>query len=159
MEPKDLLDQHRLPKVMADDAVALCEALGEDEWVRHLALARLDNPSSPRLRDAARALNEAKGGLLAVTDRRLIYVGLTLVGRGAIKKGNELVEIPLAEISGVRSQRGKGSGGDIRKVFTLIVSGSKLWVTIDGSEQEFIEIKPLGAAAEIETTLRATTQA
>lgn len=62
-------------------------------------------------------------------------------------------------ISAVRSKRGKGSGGDIRKLFTLIVSGSKLWVTVAGSEQEFTEIKPLGAAAEIGTTIRAATQA
>lgn len=159
MEPRELLDQHQLPKVMTDHAAAVCEVLGDDEPVRHLALARLDNPSSPRVLAAARALNEAKGGLLAVTDRRLLYVGKTAMGRGTIKKGNELIEVPLADISGVRSQRGKGSGGDIRKVFTLIASGSKLRLTIEGSEHEFIEIKPLGAAAEIETTIRATTQA
>lgn len=150
MEPRALLDQHQLPKVMAGHAAALGDALGDAEPVRHLGLARIDNPG---IRQPGRALNEVKGGLLAVTDRRLIYLAQTLAGRGLTSKGNELIEVPLDDITRVRRKRGKGSGGDIRKLFTLIASGSRLWVTAAGRELKFIEIKPLDAAAQIEATI------
>jgi hypothetical protein len=75
--------------------------------VRHLAIARLDNPTLLDLAEGldhppklvgkgAAALNEALGGVLAVTDRRLLYLGRTLVGRERLERGNERLAIPFA---------------------------------------------------------------
>lgn len=167
MESLDLLDSHKLPKIMEGHAAALIDHLADGENVRHLSLARLDaftgslarSAFSPQRVNPFQELNELKGGLLAVTDLRVVYLGQTLVGQGRFKKGNELIALPLAGVETVRSKRGRGSGGDIRKVFTLIASGSKLWVTADGIDHLFVEIKPLGAAAEMERAIAADTGA
>jgi len=150
------LDTHGMPSVMAGHVQALAEILEPGEEVRHIAMARLENPGIVELvkglhdhkdlvKSGAKALNEALGGLLAVTDRRVIYLARTLVRRSS-PGGNEVFSIPLGEIRTARAKRGIGVG-DARKLLSLTVSGSKLWIQVDGGEAEFVEIKPLDAAA------------
>lgn len=144
---------------MAGHVQALQEVLDRDEPVRHIAMARLDNPTlldlveglhdPPKLvGKGAAALNEALGGVLAVTDRRLLYLARTLIGRQQLERGNELLGIPLSRIRAARCKRGVGVG-DVRKIASLTLFGSKLWVAMDMGEILFLEIKPLDAAAQI----------
>ena len=150
---------------MAGHVEALSDELQTDELLLHAAMARLENPgamdiatNAVQLRVVAslKAVNTIKGGLLALTDRRLVYLGRTLVGQDHLRQGNELISIPLEAIVGVASKRGKGRG-DVRKIASITLYGSKLRVELDGAVQEFIEIKPLDTASQTETAIRTNT--
>lgn len=157
-------DDHGLPRIMAGHVTMLLDVLEPGESVRHVAMARLRNPGvlelakglhDPRklVGSGARELNEALGGVLAVTDRRIVYLARTLMGRGKVAAGNEYISVGLSDVRGVRSKRGIGTG-DVRKVLSLTLRGSQLWVRLDGGEAEFMEIKPLDAAQAMEQTIR-----
>lgn len=144
---------------------SLVDLLEPSEHVLQVSMARLSSPSPlelvkgvhnhPRLVGVAiREGNQALGGLLAVTEQRLVYLARTLLGRNASRPGNELISIPYEDVTSVRFKRGIGVG-DARQLLSLTLFGSKLWVDIGGSEQQFIEIKPLDAAGTMAAAIGA----
>ena len=152
-----------MPGTMSGHVERVRELLAEDEELRGLAMARLDNPGILDVAEAvldpntmvtsgARALNESLGGLLALTDRRLLYVARTLVGRTRMRRGNECISIPLGSVRGARAKRGIGVG-DARNLLSLTLRGSTMWVLLEGGELEFVEIKPLHMADVMTATI------
>lgn len=75
--------------------------LGEDRWVYHAEVARLPSlfAETEQLIDLCRAFRLATVGVLALTDRRLLFAG-----HGRFLRRKKVVEIPLDEIDHLESK-------------------------------------------------------
>jgi hypothetical protein len=152
-----LADSQGLPKVAYAKTERLLELLEQGEEVEQLGLAHLrytlpivGEGLSPEL---GKAVNQLRGGVLALTDRRLVYRAETLVGKSAFAKGNEFIAIPRSRIEQVDFSPGRG-WGDLRRTFSITLHGGTLVLEADGETHRFIEVKPIQRAGEMAAAIR-----
>jgi hypothetical protein len=149
-----LADSQGLPRVTYAKTERLCETLEPGETISFLGPSRI---RYSLLRKAATSkaqmFNEIMGGLLGVTDRRVLYRAETIVGKDQLQRGNEIISIPLSEIESVEHADGRG-WGDIRKIASVTLHGGRLILRTQDEQYEFIEIKPVQRAAEMASAIR-----
>lgn len=143
--------------MLSQDLLGLRRFLADQERIEVLAMAQIAGETESLLRmipgnsmaSVYGSIRSWTGGLLALTDRRLVYGDSLELRKGGVPI---VISIDRGTIERAEVEGGRG-WGDASRMFTFTVRGDSLAIHASGTTGIFGEIKPVGRGVEFATAL------